>query len=89
MDGGLTLDVQQDAAVAPHHDQQGADVQRAEMEHVVERLLPAARETAVSRTLREVHVLRLTHTEQKQLHTRNREDREDRRRDRGDNRDEE
>lgn len=46
--------MQQDAAVAAAHDQQGDDVQRDEMEHVVERFLPAAAEAAVSDALGEV-----------------------------------
>lgn len=48
------MDVQQDAAVAAAHHQQGEDVQREEVTHVVERFLPAAAEAAVGGALSEV-----------------------------------
>ncbi len=51
----LQVDVQQDAAVAAAHHQQGDDVQCGEVEHVVHSFLPAAAEAAVSRTLCEVN----------------------------------
>lgn len=61
------MDVQQDAAVAAAHHQQGDDVQRGEVEHVVNCFLPAAAEAAVSRTLSEVDGLHPDCPEDKQL----------------------
>ena len=63
----LQVYVQQDAAVTAAHHQQGDDVQRGEVEHVVQRFLPAAAEAAVSRTLSEVHSLHPDRPEDKQL----------------------
>ena len=63
----LQVYVQQDAAVAAAHHQQGDDVQRGEVEHVVQRFLPAAAEAAMSRTLSEVHGLHPDCPEDKQL----------------------
>lgn len=53
----LLVDVEQNAAVAAAHHQQGDNIQREEVEHVVDRLLPAAAEAPVSCTLSEVHGL--------------------------------
>lgn len=63
----LQVDVQQDAAVAAAHHQQGDDVQRDEVKHVVKRLLPAVDEAAVSHTLSEVDGLHPDRSEDKQL----------------------
>lgn len=63
----LLVDVQQDATVAATHHQQGDDVQRGEVKHVVKRLLPAAAEAAVSRTLSEVDGLHPDRLEDKEL----------------------
>jgi len=63
----LQVDVQQDAAVAAAHGQQGEHVQRAEVDHVVGRLLPAAAEAAVRRTLSEVHGLHPHRPEHQEL----------------------
>lgn len=61
------MDVQQDAAVAVAHHQQGDDVQRGEVEHVVHGFLPAAAEAAVSGTLSEVHGLHPDRPEDEEL----------------------
>lgn len=53
----LLVDLDQDAGVAAAHDQQGDDVERDKVEHIVERFLPAVPEAAVSCTLREVHAM--------------------------------
>lgn len=50
----LQVDVQQDVAVAAAHYQQGDNIQRDEVKHVVESFLPAATEAAMSGTLSEV-----------------------------------
>lgn len=63
----LQVDVQQDAAVAAAHHQQGDDVQRREVEHVVRGFLPAVAEAAVSGALGEVHGLHPDRPEDKQL----------------------
>lgn len=63
----LQVDVQQDAAVAAAHHQQGDDVQRDEVKHVVNSFLPAVAEAAVSGTLSEVHGLHPDRPEDKQL----------------------
>lgn len=46
-------DLQQHTRVAADHDEQRQQEEAAEREHVVERLLPAQREAAVRRALRE------------------------------------
>lgn len=51
----LLVDVQQDVAVAAAHHQQGDDIQRGKVKHVVNSFLPAATEATVRRTLSEVH----------------------------------
>lgn len=61
------MDVQQDAAVTAAHHQQGDDVQRGEVEHVVDGFLPAAAEAAVGRTLSEVGRLHADRSEDEQL----------------------
>lgn len=66
----LLVDVQQDAAVAATHHQQGDDIQRGEMEHVVNGFLPAAAEAAVRRALSEVHRVHCDGPEDKQLRDR-------------------
>lgn len=50
----LQVDVQQDAAVAAAHHQQGEHIERSEVEHVVGGLLPVAGEAAVGGALGEV-----------------------------------
>lgn len=61
------MDVQQDAAVAAAHHQQGDDVKCGEVEHVVGGFLPAAAEAAVSCALSEVDALHPDRPEDKQL----------------------
>lgn len=63
----LQVYVQQDAAVAAAHDQQGEHVERGEVEHVENCFLPAAAEAAVSRTLSEVSALYLHGPEDEEL----------------------
>lgn len=61
------MDVQQDAAITAAHHQQGHDVQRGEVEHVVDGFLPAAAKAAVGRTLSEVGRLHADRSEDEQL----------------------
>lgn len=63
----LLVDVQKDAAVAAAHHQQGDDVQCGEVEHVVNRLLPAVAKAAMSCTLSEVDSLNPDRSEDEQL----------------------
>lgn len=63
----LLVDVQQDAAVAAAHHQQGDDIQRGEVKHVVNSFLPAAAEATVRCTLSEVHRVHPDGPEDKQL----------------------
>lgn len=63
----LLVDVQQDAAVAAAHHQQGDNVQRDEVKHVVKRLLPVVAEAAMSCTLSKVDSLHPDRSEDKQL----------------------
>lgn len=63
----LQVDVQQDAAVAAAHHQQGDDVQRGEVEHVVGGFLPVLPEAAVRRALGEVHGLHPDGSEDEEL----------------------
>ena len=67
----LSVDVDKDSGVAAGHDQQGDDIERDKVEHVVEGLLPAPGEAAVCNALREVHPLRLQRPEYKQLEDKN------------------
>lgn len=53
----LQVNVEQDAAVAAAHHQQGEHVERREVEHVVGGLLPVAGEAAVGGALGEVGLL--------------------------------
>lgn len=62
--------MQQDAAVAAAHHQQGEHVERDEVEHVVERFLPAAAEAAMSGALSEVCSLHPDGPEDEELQTR-------------------
>lgn len=64
----LLVDMQQDAAVAAAHHQQGDHIQRDKVKHVVKRLLPAVAEAAVSCTLSEVDGLHPNRSEDKQLY---------------------
>jgi len=63
----LPVDVDQDQGVAAGHGQQGDDIERDKVEHVVEGLLPALGEAAVRNTLCEVDPVRLHRPEYKQL----------------------
>lgn len=63
----LQVDVQQDAAVAAAHHQQGDDVQCGEVEHVVHGFLPSVAEAAMSRALSEIHSLHPDGSEDEQL----------------------
>lgn len=63
----LQVDVQQDAAVAAAHHQQGEHVECGEVEHVVGGLLPAAGEAAVSGALGEVGRLHPDSSEDEEL----------------------
>lgn len=63
----LQVDVQQDAAVAAAHHQQGDNVQCGEVEHVVHGFLPSVAEAAMSRTLSEIHSLHPDGSEDEQL----------------------
>lgn len=62
------MDVQQDAAVAAAHHQQGDNIQRNEVKHVVDSFLPAAAETAMSGTLSEVCSLHSDSPEDEELY---------------------
>lgn len=59
--------MQQDAAVAEAHHQQGEHVERGEVEHIVGGLLPAAGKTAVGGALGEVDRLHPDRSEDEQL----------------------
>lgn len=61
------MDVQQDAAVTAAHHQQGDNIQRGEVEHVVDGFLPAAAEAAMGHTLSEVGCLHADCSEDEQL----------------------
>lgn len=63
----LQVNVQQDAAVAAAHHQQGEHVERGEVEHVVGGLLPAAGEAAVGGALGEVGCLHPDRSEDEEL----------------------
>jgi len=65
--GHLPVDLDEDAGVAEGHDQQGEDVQRHKVEHVVGRLLPRVPEAPVSHTLREVHAVGFNGAKDEQL----------------------
>lgn len=59
--------MQENAAVAAAHHQEGDHIQCDEMEHVVDGFLPAAAEASMSRTLSEVHILHPDGLEDEQL----------------------
>lgn len=61
------MDVQENAAVAAAHHQQGEHVERGEVEHVVDGLLPAAGEAAMGGTLGEVGCLHPDRSEDEEL----------------------
>lgn len=63
----LQVDVQQDAAVAAAHHQQGEHVECGEVEHVVDGLLPAAAEAPMGGTLGKVGRLHPDRSEDEEL----------------------
>lgn len=63
----LSVDLNQDSDVAAGHDQQGDDVERDEMKHVVDGLMPALPEATMGDALSEVYTLGLDCPEDKEL----------------------